>query len=105
MSDSSLTISDATALELIVLAQAGVMTVETYTELMALLGNAKIIKPSTYPAGSANSSQNAPMQEPRSERWFIRSAAPQTQESSTPLSHSECWCNSYRKRVTNDYGN
>lgn len=86
MNDSSLTISVNAASELIALALVGVMTKETYTELMGLLGSARIIDPSIFQDGSANSSSNADTQEQTLEQLSTRSEEPQTQESSTPPS-------------------
>lgn len=71
------------ASELIALALVGVMTKETYTELMGLLGNAKIIDPLTSPDGSANYSLNAETQAQTLEQLSTRSEEAQTQESST----------------------
>ena len=102
MNDPSWTISEDTAFELIGLAQAGAMTEETYMELRDLLGNVKITKPSTSPAGSANSLSSAPMQEHRLEQWFINGEAQRTEGSSTPRSHFGCWCNSSKKGGTNN---
>lgn len=86
MNDSSLTISVSAASELIALALVGVMTKATYTELMGLLGNARIIDPSIFQDGSTNSSSNADTQEQTLEQLSIRSEEQQTQESSTPPS-------------------
>lgn len=83
MNDQSLTISVNTASELIALGLVGVMTKETYTELMDLLGNARIIEQSTSPDGSKNSSQNVLMQGRDLEQLFTRSVELQTQETST----------------------
>lgn len=86
MNDSSLTISVNAASELIALALVGVMTKATYTELMGLLGSARIIDPSIFQDGSANSSSNADTQEQTLEQLSTRSEEAQTQENSTPLS-------------------
>ena len=86
MNDSSLTISVNAASELIALALVGVMTKATYTELMGLLGNARIIDPSIFQDGSANSSSNAETQEQTLEQLSTRNEEAQTQENSTPLS-------------------
>lgn len=102
MSDPSLNISEDTALELIGLAQAGAMTEETYTELRALLGSAKITKHSTSQDGSANSSSSATTREHRLEQWFINGEAQRMEGSSTPRSHFGCWCNSSKKRGTSN---
>jgi len=83
MNDSSLTISVQTASELIALGLVGVMTKETYTELMVLLGSARIIDRSTSPDGSANSSQNVLMQGRDLEQLFTSAVESQTQETST----------------------
>jgi hypothetical protein len=102
MNDSSLSISEETAFELIGLALAGAMTEETYMELRASLGNVKIIKPSTSQGGSTNSSLSAETRELNLERWFTNAEEQQTQDSNTPRSHFGCWCNSSKKRDTNN---
>lgn len=102
MKDSSLTISVQTASELIALGLVGVMTEATYTELMALLGSAKITDPLTSQDGSENSSPSAVMLGRDLERLFIRGVESQMPESSTPLSPSGCLSNSSRKQDTND---
>ena len=86
MNDSSLTISVTAASELIALALVGVMTKETYTELMGLLGSARIIDPSIFQDGSANSSSSADMPEQTLEQLSTRSEESQTPESNTPPS-------------------
>ena len=83
MKDQSLTISVQTASELIALGLVGVMTKETYTELMVLLGSARIIDRSILPDGSANSSQNVLMQGHDLEQLFTSAVESQTQETST----------------------
>ncbi len=62
MSDPSWTISDYAASELIVLAQAGVMTEETYMELRALPLNVKTTKPWDSQDGLPNLPSNVPTQ-------------------------------------------
>lgn len=83
MKDQSLTISVGTASELIALGLVGVMTRETYTELMGLLGNVRITEPSTSPDGSENSSSNVDMQAQDLERLFTKNAVPQIRANST----------------------
>lgn len=86
MNASSSTISVSAASELIALALVGVMTKETYTELMGLLGSAKIIDPLTSPDGLANSSLNVETQAQTLEQLSTRSEEAPIQESSTQLS-------------------
>lgn len=83
MNDSSLTISVNTASELIALGLVGVMTKETYTELMGLLGSAKIIDPSTSQDGSENCIPSALMLGRDLEQLFTKDAAPRIQANST----------------------
>ena len=83
MNDQSLTISVQSASELIALALVGVMTKETYTELMGLLGSAKIIDPLTSQDGSENSSPNVLMQGRDLEQLFIKGVESRSQETST----------------------
>ena len=93
MNDSSLTISVNTISELIGLALVGAMTKETYTELMDLLGNAKIKRPSTSQDGSANSLPSAATLAPDWEQLFTKNAEPPMRAINMPRSHSGCWCN------------
>jgi hypothetical protein len=72
MSDSSWSISESTATELIELGQAGAMTEETYTELRALLGSVKTRKQSTSRDGSENSLTSAQMRARNWERLYIK---------------------------------
>ena len=72
MNDSSWTISENTASELIALGLVGAMTEETYTELRALLGNAKIRKQSTSQAGSENYLSSAQMRARNWERSYTK---------------------------------
>jgi len=59
LSETLKTISLPTALELIELGRVGLMTGETYMELMGLLGSVKIGKQSPYHSGSENLKQSA----------------------------------------------
>ncbi len=86
MNDSSWTISVNTASELIALGLVGLMTKETYTELMGLLSSAKITDPSTSQDGSENYSPNVIMQGHDLEQLFIKNVESRLRETSTPPS-------------------
>ena len=83
MKDQSLTISVQTASELIALGLVGLMTRETYTELMGLLGSAKITDPLTSQDGSENSSPNVLMRGRDLEQLFIKGVESRSREIST----------------------
>ena len=100
MNDPSLAISVNTVSELIALGLVGAMTEETYTELMGLLGSARITGLSTSPDGSKNSSLSAEMLGQDLERLFIRNEGWLIPQSSTRRSHSGCWCNCSKKPDT-----
>ena len=102
MSDQSLTISVQTASELIALGLVGAMTKETYTELMVLLGSAKIIDPLTSQDGSENCSPSVIMRGRDLERLFTKSGVLQSPENNTQPSPSTCSFNYSKKRDTND---
>lgn len=107
MNDLSSTIYESAASQLIELVQAGPMTVATYMECSYLLGvllrlNARTTDATTSQAGSLNSMLNAAMQAEEWAQSFTRNTEPPTQQSNTPLSHLGCWCNSSKKRDTNN---
>jgi hypothetical protein len=92
---------------LIVLVLVGLMIVVMYMELPALRDNlsrlnARITGGITSQGGCENyKSKSITLEEP-SAQSFTRNMEQQIQQSSMPLSHSECWCNSYRKRDTSN---
>ena len=107
MKDQSFSISANAASELIALVLVGLMTEETFTELRPLIvdpspSNAKTTPDSTSLDGSENSIPRFITQEEWLGYSSTRSEETQTQPSSTPHSHSGCWCNSSRKRGTSN---
>lgn len=102
MSDSSEITSTRLGSQWTALERDGKTTVVTYTEYTGSLGSAKTSEQWPSALGSTNYSPNAVM---RGLLWallFTSDAARPMPESSTQLSHSECWCNSSKKRGTND---
>jgi len=107
MSDSSWPFYESVVSELIELVRAGQMTEETFTGLATLMGslswwNARTRELQTLLAGSLNYGSNVLTLEQILEPWFISALESQREAISMPLSHSGCWCNSYRRRATSD---
>jgi len=91
---------------LIVLVLVGLMIVVMYMELPALRDNlshlsAKTTGGITSQDGCENSKSKSITLEEPSAQSSTRNMEQQIQQNNMPLSHSECWCNSYRKRDTN----
>ena len=96
------------ALKLIELERDGQMTVEIFTALCLLLVNHSSLSARTrneliYRAGLSNLETKYPTQEQFLGHWSTRGAALPEQMTSTPHSHSGCWCNSSKKQGTNDF--
>ena len=92
---------------LIVLVLVGLMIVVMYMELPALRDNlsrlnARITGGITSQGGCENyKSKSITLEEP-SAQSSTRNMEQQIQQSSMPVSHLGCWCNSYRKRDTSN---
>lgn len=79
------------------------LTIEvTFTVSKASHGNVRTKRLWPYLNGLQNYMKNVEMLELLSGPLFTRSVERQTQESSTPHSHSGCWCNSSKRQGTND---
>ena len=102
MSDSSLTIYGRQVSRWTEPGQDGLTIAVTFMASQGSLSSARINELSHYLDGSENSSLNAKMLEPLLGLLYTRSAELLTRESSTPRSHSECWCNCSEKRATNE---
>ena len=102
MKGRSLNISGSAVSELSELALDGLMTEETYQELMGLLGNAKITRRQTWLDGLENSKRNALTRGLNWVRLFIRSGGSLTLEASTPPFRCECWLCCLEGQGSND---
>ncbi len=107
MNDQSFSISAKAASELIALVRDGAMTEETFMELRHLrINRSSLSAKTTSDSTSADGSQNSAQKLVTQEEWLgyssTRSEEPPTQQSSTPLSHSGCWCSYSKKRGTSN---
>jgi len=107
MNDSSSITSKNTGLTLNVPVPDGVTTEETFTVLVTVhsdpsQSNVKIRSRWTSQAGWGSWSESVTQTVDNLEQLFTRNEDKQMQHSSTPVSHSGCWCNSSRKRDTSN---
>lgn len=107
MSERSFDTSQHKDLLLSVPVPDGAMTGETFTVSITVSSgtsrsNAKTTRRSTSQAGSKNSKSNEKITVEDLERLFTSDEITETEATSTPRSHSGCWCNSSHQRGTND---
>lgn len=99
--------SEATAITVNVPVPGGVMTGEIYTVSVTVssetsLSNARTRKQWTSQDGSKNLIVSEKRTVGDSAQSFTKSEATPKRKTNTPLSHSGCWCNSSKMRVTDD---
>lgn len=85
----------------------GATTEETFTVSVTMssvrsLSSARTSALWTFLGGLENSKGNVQQTAVDSVPWSISEKESLTPASSTPHSHSGCWCNSYRKQATDD---
>lgn len=102
MNDSSLTIYVRKASQWSELEQDGLTIGVTFMASTGSPSSAKITSLSHSLRGSENSSMSAETLDILLALLSTRSGALQTVESSTPRSHSGCWCNSSERQATSD---
>lgn len=107
MNDLLSAISTNAALELKELVRGGQMTVETYTELVTLAVShsrlsARTTSASTSLDGSGNSKRRLVTQREFLGYSYTSAGEHRIPQSSTPHSHSGCWCNYSKKPVTSE---